>query len=246
MSTPETPHDERIRSLEQSIGFAEQFIGILSHDLRNPLDAIGAAAGLLKLRAKDESDRALANRIATSVDRMNGMVSQLLDFSRDRLAGGIPITRTRVDARSVVAAAVDELRQVHPALDLRFDRSAAAQGDWDAQRLRQVVLNLVANAIEYGHAAWPIDVFLEVSDEQLVLEIHNEGEPISTQALPHVFDPYRRSAVPPARTPGLGLGVFIARQIVVAHGGTIEIRSSAKAGTTFSVRLPRFVPPAAS
>jgi signal transduction histidine kinase len=139
----------------------------------------------------------------------------------------------------VIRGVLDELQQIHPARTIRCTMSADVRGDWDAERLAQVVSNLVGNAIQYGDPAWPIEVRLTTREREAVLEVRSFGSPIPSELLPVIFDPYRRGEARSSKSQGLGLGLFITHQIVLAHGGHIEVASSLKDGTTFTVRLPR-------
>jgi signal transduction histidine kinase len=137
---------------------------------------------------------------------------------------------------------IEELRSAHAECELRSDLDGATNpwGLWDPDRLAQVVSNLVQNALTHGCGAGPVEVKLVDDDSAIELEVHNGGGPIPSELLPALFDPFRRGAptdVP--RGEGLGLGLFIANQIVLAHGGTIGVRSSVEEGTSFTVRLPR-------
>jgi PAS domain S-box-containing protein len=226
-------------ALEDSVRFAEQFIAILGHDLRNPLNAIGMAAKLMHRKACENGETKLAERIMSSTGRMTNMVAQLLDLTRSRLAGGIVIERRLVDLDGVVSGVVDELRAVHPTREVRCAVSPGVLGDWDAGRLAQVVSNLVSNAIQHGDPSQPVDVQVTTTDGYAVLAIHSFGPPIPADLLPVLFDPYRRGETRGAKSEGLGLGLYICEQLVVAHGGRIEVASSQDRGTTFCVRLPR-------
>ncbi|HYX90049.1 MAG TPA: ATP-binding protein [Myxococcaceae bacterium] len=225
--------------LDEAAAFRERFIGIVGHDLRNPLSAIRAAAGMLLLSDDiSERDIRLVRRIASSVSRMAHIIDQLLDLTRARLGGGITVERESTDIHEVCRGVLEEISLAHPDATVRFDPRAEGVGTWDAQRLAQVVSNLLANAIQHG-AASPIELRSRNEGEDLVLEVHNQGAPIPPDLLPHVFDPFRTTQRPSRSSAGVGLGLFITQEIVHAHGGTISARSSTEEGTTFTVRLPR-------
>ena len=233
-----------LEEAERQAAFKERFIGILGHDLRTPLNSIGMASHILRRLQIDEPRATAIARIESSAGRMSRMIDQVLDLTRSRLGGGIPVSPQRTDIASVSRAAIEELRSAHPTCEVRWDADAAVDpwGLWDSDRLAQVVSNLVGNAITYGCAEGPVLVRLVGADQGVELEVHNVGRPIPSELLPVLFDPFRRAT--PTGTPsgeGLGLGLFIANQIVLAHRGTIEVRSSAEAGTCFTVRLPRKV-----
>jgi PAS domain S-box-containing protein len=217
--------------------FADAFIGILGHDLRNPLNAISMSAQLMKRRSTGESPQAI-DRILSSSDRMANMVMQLLDLTRIRLAGGITLEKSSTDLHAVVGNAVDELRLVHPRREIQLEIENEARGFWDRNRLAQAISNLVGNACEHGDPARPISVRLSTSGGDAIFAVHSFGPHIPQEMIPVIFDPYRRVAQKGPRPKGLGLGLFITRQIVEAHGGRIDCRSHETEGTTFNVRLP--------
>ncbi|WIG93646.1 ATP-binding protein [Myxococcus sp. SDU36] len=238
---------ERRRAQEaalQAARFGERLIAIVSHDLRNPLNAIHlSATQLLHSEALPERERRLVTRLARSGDRMKRMISELLDFTRGRLGGGIPIQRTPGDLRAVVQLGIDELEAAWPERKLALQvEPGRYEGAWDGDRLLQVVSNLGGNALQYSPADAPVVFKLSDGGDSVVLEVHNPGEPISPQMLPRLFDPFRRGAMAGAGgagSSGLGLGLYIVEQVVKGHGGHIEVTSTAQAGTTFRVSLPR-------
>jgi PAS domain S-box-containing protein len=235
----EAVENER-NALEASLQFSEQFIGILGHDLRNPLNAVKMAARLLKEPAATPAVRDKAvERIASSTERMSRMIDQILDFALSRLGGGIPVERSSTDICDIINTVVDELRLAHPSHVIEWSARTGTgiAGQWDRERLTQVVSNLVANAIQHGDPARPVRVDLKVANESVELSVHNFGAPIPDDLLARVFEPYRRGGKHGAAG-GLGLGLFIAHQIVRAHGGKIDVRSTAEEGTCFTVSLP--------
>jgi signal transduction histidine kinase len=226
----------RAQVREEHVRFQEGFIGILGHDLRNPLSAILVSAELLGHRALAEPDAKAVARIRSSSQRMTRMIHQLLDLTRTR-SGGIPVQPRPVDLAELAHRVVDELEIAHPEQRMALAvETAATGGEWDADRLAQVISNLVGNAIDHGRGE-PIEVRIGDDGARATLSVHNQGEPIPAALLPAIFEPFRRGDH--ARPSGLGLGLYITRQIVIAHGGEIEVESSADTGTTFRVRLPR-------
>jgi signal transduction histidine kinase len=222
---------------ENQTRFAEMFIGILGHDLRNPLNAISIGASLIK--RKGIADERVLGRILQSSERMSNMVGQLLDLTRTRLAGGIPIERKPAGLRAVVAGAIEELQLVHRDREIRLATGEEIDGLWDADRLAQVVSNLVGNALEHGAPDEPVTVSLSAADDIVRLSVHSLGPPIPPEVLSTIFDPYRRTSARSGRSKGLGLGLFITQQIVLAHRGRLDCRSTDEDGTTLTVLLPR-------
>jgi signal transduction histidine kinase len=172
-----------------------------------------------------------------SAQRMERMIGDLLDLTRARLGGSIPLNRRRVDLRQVCEEAMIEIRASQPDAVLRLQVSGDLRGEWDADRLAQVVSNLVGNAIQHGGGT-PITLTGHEDGESVTLAVHNGGAPIPQDVLPFVFEPLARGGMGGAGG-SIGLGLFIARAIVSAHGGGIQVTSSTDAGTTFTVRLPK-------
>lgn len=219
-------------------------LGVLSHDLRNPLGAASSSASyLLRLDGLDGAQTKAVLRILNSTSRMQRMVNDLLDFTRTRLGRGLPIRPAPVNLREVCFQTVDELEAFHPDRALRFQCSGDLSGRWDAPRIAQLLSNLTANAIQHGDPGKPVTITARGEDDGVVLEVHNEGPAIALEAQRAIFEPMMRAVVQEAErregSASLGLGLYIARQIAVAHGGSIEVVSSERNGTTFTARLPR-------
>ncbi|MET0403251.1 MAG: ATP-binding protein [Cystobacter sp.] len=229
--------------MRQTAEFRERFLGIVSHDLRNPLNAILLSAhGLLKQGGVDSVQARSVRRIVTSAERMGRMIGELLDFTRGRLGGGIPIQPKPVDLRQVCQQVVEELQSSHPGRALLLSTEGDVQGVWDADRLAQLLGNLAKNALDYSPPDSPVDI--QVRDEGALVQVtvHNDGPPIPERMLPEIFEPFRRAVSGEQRpTSGLGLGLFIVHRIAQAHGGSIEVDSSEGRGTTFTLSLPRSV-----
>ncbi len=226
--------------------FVERLIGVLGHDLRSPLQAISASAHLLLRRGLPESQNKAAARIAGSAERMGRLITDLLDFTRTRLGGGLPVTRGYFCLPDVMREIVEEMEMSHPGRRVTIDASDDPCGHWDRDRIAQLISNLVGNAILYGKRDAPVRITLQDEGGDVVFSIHNEGTPIPPALLPRVFEPFRRAESgndAAARSKGLGLGLYIARQIVQAHGGDISVRSTEADGTTFTVRLPKGAKP---
>lgn len=231
--------EARVAEVERSLAFSERFVGILGHDLRNPLGAIVTASELLLRRETNERLARPIQRIQASAQRMSRMIEQILDLTRARIGGGIPIVPTPVDLHALTTSLVDELVIAAPQAIL-VDGAGDLQGTWDGDRLAQVVSNLVGNAVEHGATDEPIRVILDGSDPDTVeLSVWNAGV-IPGELLPALFDPFVGAAANARsrRSKGLGLGLYIVEQIVLSHGGRVEVRS-ADGGTEFLVSLPR-------
>ena len=222
----------------QTDKFRDQFIGVLSHDLRTPLGAITAGAALLALPDDNPQRRSwVVTRIMNSAQRMERMVGDLLDLTRARLGGALPLKRRTVDLQQVCDEAIMEIRVRQPDAVVQLEVSGDLQGEWDPDRLAQVVSNLVGNAIQHGGGT-PVTVTADQAGESVRLAVRNGGSPIPPDVLPAVFEPLTRAR---EETDGhnIGFGLFIARAIVSAHGGNIQVSSTADAGTTFTVTLPK-------
>ncbi len=227
---------------EQTARLAEMFVGILGHDLRAPLNVVTLAVSLLEHQGRLEAgDLKRVRQIGSSARRMTRMVEQLLDLTRARLAGGIPVERKPADLVVVIAAVLDELATANPGVTFHNDLPIEMTGEWDADRLAQVASNLLGNAIEHGDPARPIEISLESAGDTAIFAVHSKGPQIPEDLLPLLFDPFRRGVPSSSATSkGLGLGLYITREIVKAHGGDVRVTSSAEGGTTFVVMLPRF------
>jgi signal transduction histidine kinase len=230
--------------LRRTAEFRERLIGIVSHDLRTPLTAISTGTSLLQ-RTEGMPEKALrtVGRISSSAERMARMISELLDFTRVRLGGGIPVQRTSSDLYLVVRHAMEEAELAFPGRAVRLEAHGDFRGEWDEGRLAQVVGNLLKNALTYSPEDTPVMVGLHEEGPwvRLVVHNHNRAGPIPPETLPTLFDPFRRgeaSHTEGARE-GLGLGLYIAREIVSAHRGFIDVRSTEGEGTVFTLRLPR-------
>jgi len=218
----------------------EQFIAILGHDLRGPLAGIIAGAEYLRqpVAGLDARATAVAARIGSSARRMAALIEDILDFARGRLGGGFELRMVDVhDVEDALREVVAEQRSAHPDRELVVDIEAAHPVRCDRGRLQQLASNLLANALIHGAPGMPVRLSAKIDDAWIVLTVSNEGEPIPEASLPHLFTPFWRQSAAGARQ-GLGLGLFICDQIVKAHGGTIEVISSAESGTTFAARLP--------
>jgi signal transduction histidine kinase len=232
-----------LSELRDIVHFHDTFTGILGHDLRNPLNAISTVAELALGRSPDKDLTRWLSRIVTSTGRMARMIDQLLDFTRTRLGSGIPVRPMPLDLAPLVRQIVDELEDAHPEATLRILPVGDTVGGWDGDRLGQVFSNLVGNAIQHGAGA--VEIVLDGSSTDFVrVEVHSPGF-IAPDVLPRIFEPLARGDRGHDRSQSLGLGLYITREIVNAHGGAIDVVSTPARGTTFLILLPRGPSPAA-
>jgi sigma-B regulation protein RsbU (phosphoserine phosphatase) len=220
--------------------FREQLIGVIGHDLRTPLSTILLGTDiLLHQEGLAEKETEVARRIARSAQLAIRLIEQLLDLTRSRLGGGIPIDPARVDLHDICRLVLDETELAHPDRPLCVETTGDLIGVWDRDRLYQLLANLVGNAVQHGEPRTPIQMRVHGGDTEVLIEVTNRGEPIPPDAMPYIFDAFRKGRTALARTQGLGLGLFIAQEIARSHGGSIAVSSSEIDGTTFRVRLPR-------
>ena len=233
--------EESERELREVAEFRELFIGIVGHDLRNPLGSIGmSAASLLQRGCLDEQDQKRARRIIASSERMTKMISQLLDLTRARLGGGFPLEPKPTDLRQVCSSVIDEFEAA-----IRLEVDGDVTGTWDPDRLAEALSNIAGNAIEHAAPGTAVVVKAHAEEPEVVVEIINQGDPIPGDVLPFIFEPFRRAKPHEKSTTGnLGLGLYIAKQIVRSGHGTL-VAYSVDGTTTFLMRLPRHPPAAA-
>jgi signal transduction histidine kinase len=213
------------------------FLGAVGHDLRNPLNAVTTGASLLLQKTALSDD--LVQRYALAIDRaarrMNRIIEDVLDLTRNKFAGGIPVELRPMDLADVCRGAVAEVQVANSDRTIEVSLGGNTTGLWDPARLGRVVSNLVGNAV--GHSVdGPVRVAASGDEDGIVLTVHNGGPPIPDSVLAAVFEPFSRGD---NNGGGLGRGLYIVREIVQAHGGTVEVQSTAVEGTTFTVRLPR-------
>lgn len=225
------------------------FMAILGHDVRNPLGAISMGAQLLMLDgALEPSHQLTARRILGSTNRVNELMADLLDFSTTHLGSGIPIRTGAYDLGPQCSMVVDEIRGFHPDRKVVLELTGALEVEWDRARINQALSNLIGNAIEHGDPAQPVWVCASGDGDSVVMSVQNMGPVMDASHLRTVFDPARRFAMTPVaeRNHGsghLGLGLYITREIISAHGGSISVSSSEIEGTSFTLRLPRIAAP---
>jgi signal transduction histidine kinase len=231
------------RFMETTEHYRDQTLGILGHDLRNPLSAIiTGAAFLLDLETLDDRTVGIASRMLSSANRMSRMIADLLDLTRTRFGDLIPVVPVPVDLEPLCRQVVAELEGLRPSGTLRFVGRGDLRGEWDSDRIAQVLSNLVRNAIQHGAANEPIEVRATGSGADVVVDVHNGGSCIPENALATIFEPMVRHTGGDHTKTGVGLGLYIASQIVLAHGGKLDVTSTEAGGTTFTIHLPRRSP----
>jgi signal transduction histidine kinase len=216
-------------------------LGMLGHDMRSPLNTILTTASCLAAMNAGEQVSASAARLIRSGAAMQSLLDDLVDFNRTKLGLGVKVVPSDIDVAAVVTDEVEQLRGAYPNRHIELTATGDSRGRWDGARLQQMVRNLVSNAIRYGSTDTAVRVALRGDVTELRVDVSNSGPMIDPSTLSQIFDPLRRGAAqddrPDARS-GLGLGLFIVREIAQAHGGEVEVRSD-EGATTFVVRLPR-------
>jgi signal transduction histidine kinase len=221
----------------------EQFIAILGHDLRNPLQAVCMSSDSLERKLTDPGLLGIASRIKANARRMSSLIDDVLDFARGRLGSGIEIELTDVEnINSGLAMVVQELQDARPECRIISRIGVCRSVRCDLGRLQQVASNLLGNALTHGRPHGPVKITARADQKYLVLEVWNAGEPIPPESIGKMFEPFWRHSVSASRN-GLGLGLHICSQIVRAHKGRISVTSTRESGTTFTARLPLGPPP---
>jgi signal transduction histidine kinase len=229
--------EQREREHARVLQLQQQLLGMVGHDLRTPLSAIAGSAALLARDRDLPSSRVrLVQRIVSSAGRMSRLVRDLLDFTRVRTEGHLPVSPEPVNLGALCRRVAQEVAAARPRTIVCCEVEGDVTGEWDPARLEQVVSNLITNACQHGTLGRPVQVRVTGLDDAVRIAVHNEGPPIPHDVLPHIFEPFRRGDERPGRT-GLGLGLHIVRTLVEAHGGTIDV-TSGEGGTTFAVVLP--------
>ena len=218
------------------------FLGVLGHDLRNPLGAIMMSATvMMTTEGPAWPHHKTAARILNAGTRMDGLIGDLVDFTRNRLGSGLPIVRSEMNMEVVCRQTVDEITAFHPRSVVNFQASGDLHGSWDSGRIGQALSNLCGNAFQHGSESAPISVALRGEADHVVVAVHNEGRRIPKHRLHDIFDPFKQldpGSSKPKDARSIGLGLYIVQAIVTAHDGTIDVESDDH-GTTFTVRLPR-------
>jgi signal transduction histidine kinase len=226
----------------------QQVLGVVAHDLRNPLSAMRMTTTLLAKPAEMPLPRRvqLAERMLGTLGRTEAMVSTLLEYARAEAGVSIRLAREPVDLGQVYERVKKELLVLFPNRPIDERLTGPLEGRWDGPRLERVVANLLSNALKHGRDDAAVEVVLDGRDRAAVrLEVHNQGAPIAAELLPKIFEPFTVGPLgQDGRRRSVGLGLFIVKYLVGAHGGSVHVRSSADDGTTFTVMLPREQPSA--
>ncbi len=259
-STP-LPHSEHIddlgrfhEALDQLVATSVQafvervdrnrrlFLGILGHDLRQPLYSIKMFTDILSKPGQlpDETGSIMSS-MGKCCDAMTKMLGDMLDFTSTQLGSAMPVYPAAVNLGAICREMVQEVRATAPDAVIDLETRGELDGQWDETRLRQLVSNLLSNALQHGSRDEPVQLRVFDSGDEVTLEVHNMGPAIPEGALAVLFDPMVRMASEKRNRPqgSIGLGLYICRQIALAHKGGIEVESSAEQGTTFRVRLPK-------
>ena len=224
----------------QALAYRERVMGILGHDLRNPVSAVLSLSATLSQRADvPERTKEGLRHIRKSAERMEQMIATILDFTQLRFRGVPALALETFDLETLVRTIVDELRVANPSREITIDARGESRGRWDVSRLGQVISNLVGNALTHGTHDAPVTVSLTAENDRVLVAVTNRGPTIPSDVLGKLFEPFWQGPKSGAtKSRGLGLGLFIVEQIVQAHGGEIAVRSQDDQ-TTFTVRLPR-------
>lgn len=228
------------RYTHQTKSATDLFIGILGHDIRNPLGTIVLSAEALV--RSGQLTREAAAPISNAAVRIKGIIEQVVDFTRAQSEGVMPVTRAPGDLAEQIAKVVQETRVRHPEKTIRLEGSGSLQGMWDEARMGQLVSNLMGNAVRYGAREGEITVRTWGTPQEAGFSVHNVGNPIPAEDRDRIFEPLQRGLPERERRgepSGLGLGLYICREIVRSHGGVLALESTAAGGTTFSVTMPR-------
>jgi signal transduction histidine kinase len=233
-----TSSEANLAGERHSSELREQFIAVLGHDLRNPLASIAAGARLLSRPQPPEKASSIVEMVLNSVDRMTGLIDNVLDFASGRLGGGLSVNRTPDhELEPALSQVVEELRASWPNRVIETEFDLAGPVNCDRGRLAQLLSNLLSNALRYGAEGAPVRVAARLSGPEFVLSVVNSGDPIPPAARERLFLPFTRGAAQTNQR-GLGLGLYIASEIARAHEGKIEVASSAQE-TRFTFRMPR-------
>jgi phosphoserine phosphatase RsbU/P len=219
--------------------FAEKLVGMVSHDIRNPLSVIHMSTVLLERGGISEQQRNVVARISRAVDRVRTLIGDLLDFTQAKLGRGLSMNLRDMDLHQIIGDSVADLQVAFAGREVRHVRGAGSGACVaDADRIVQAVGNLVSNAATHGAPGRPITVTTTRTAHALTIAVHNEGQPIPPELVPTLFQPLVRGTPERSGDGGIGLGLFIVQQIVQRHGGSAGVESTEDGGTTFTLTIP--------
>jgi signal transduction histidine kinase len=228
--------------LRRRAEFDQQLLGIVSHDLRNPLNAIGMATALLLKRGQlDEQQVRIVSRIMSSTERAVRLIRDFLDFTQARVMGRIPVGPAPANIWEIARQVFDEVLLAQRGRQGVIEHQGEEHGVWDPDRIAQVVGNLLSNAFQHSPANSVVRLSTRGDEKGVTIDVHNVGAPIPPRDLARLFEPFERGTDANSTGRSIGLGLYISRQIIAAHGGTISVQSTAEHGTHFTVWLPRGV-----
>ncbi len=222
------------------------FLSILGHDLKNPIGAASMCGQLMIAKGTlDPKMRILAAQVIDSTARANIIINDLLDFTRAGIGPGLLVVKSPADMGVIAQQLVDEMVAISKHRDINLETTGNMQGEWDSSRLGQLFSNLIGNALQYSFEGTPITITIDGGEtsNDIKIKVHNQGKPIPADKVGRIFDALTRATTEGEERIGstnLGLGLYITKEIVVAHKGTIAVTSSEKEGTVFTVTLPRF------
>jgi signal transduction histidine kinase len=230
---------ETAHELHAKVRFGEQLLGVVGHDLRNPLGAVSVCIQFLMLQANlGEEGKRLLLLSQRTLERMSRLIQQLFEFTRARVGCGVELRPRATDMQVLCRSAVEEL-SLSSSVPIQEEFRGDTTGTWDAERLEEVLSNLIGNALDHATKGTAVEVKGYGAGEDVILDVVNRGEPIPPALLPVLFVAFHQGASEYKIRPGhLGLGLFIAHEIVRSHGGVLTA-SSAAGKTTFTMRLPR-------
>lgn len=230
---------QQLHERTEALRINDMFMAVLSHDLRTPLQIIKNSATLLKRSLEEPKLLEFSNRILTKSQHMGTMIEELLDVTRIRQSGGLRLAPQELDLDLFLKAKLKDLSNLNPNCNFSYRSEGNACGAWDAERLHQVLNNLLGNAMQHGEVSQPIIIFLNgMNEKEIFLSIQNKGE-IPAEKISSIFMPFKDDKARIGMEGGLGLGLYISQQITKAHGGEITANSR-EGNTVFSIRMPRY------
>jgi signal transduction histidine kinase len=234
------------RFADRSEHYSDVFLGVLTHEVRNPLNVIQLSAQTLKAGQPEGTLARSSERILRSVESIERLMNDLAIVVRSRMRVPFPLTRSKADLGEICEQALEEVKTAHQDAFFELEKTGDLEGIWDRGRLGQVIYNLATNAVIHSSAKQKhVHIAIEAQGPEVVLRVTNQGAPIPPDQQDSIFDPFVHTDMGQSVTTkkGLGLGLFIVKEVVRGHEGTVEVASTESEGTTFIVRLPRFPPP---